>query len=75
VRLHPLDPSAKCGHCGSAGLAYVRTRTHGDLYQCQAPTPCKGFTIHFRKYGTVCGIAAERSQGYLTGWVECSKQG
>jgi hypothetical protein len=71
VKLHPLNPSVKCYHCGKGDLVFVRTRNGRDLYRCSAERPCKGLTIHSRR-GGVCGIGAEIGMGFTAGWVQCA---
>jgi hypothetical protein len=76
MKLHPLPPGAKCAHCGNAGLAFVRQRGNfGDVYRCTAQTPCEGYTIHYRKEGKACGIAAEAEFNWARlNWIACPGQ-
>jgi ssDNA-binding Zn-finger/Zn-ribbon topoisomerase 1 len=63
VRLHPLEPSVKCQHCGKGDLVFVRTWKSRDLYRCVAATPCESYTVHSRHDGRVCGVGAEVGTG------------
>jgi len=70
VRLHPLDKSVKCRHCGKGDLQFVRSRNYSDMYRCLGTPSCWGFTLHSRRNGN-CGTAAETTSALRIGWTEC----
>ena len=75
MRLHTLEPDVRCPYCHRGGLAFVRPRRfQGDLYRCTAPIPCRGLSLHYRKNGRACGVAAEGTNGLLVSWCECPGQ-
>ena len=71
MRLHPLDPSVKCLHCGTGFLQFARTRRGRDVYRCVGEAHCKGYMLHYRR-GKSCGVAPELNYGLIGTWVECA---
>ena len=71
MRLHPLAPDVSCPTCG-AGLAFVRVRIFGDLYQCASGGPCRRQIMHYRHKKThTCGYAPVYGTGVFGTWTAC----
>jgi hypothetical protein len=71
MRFHPLAPDVKCPACGAA-LTFIRTRGHGDLYQCASVGPRRCQVMHYlNKTTKTCGYSVLDPWGALGTWTEC----
>ena len=67
---HSLLQEGKCPACGP-GLAFIRVRKFGDLYQCGSGL-CKCQVMHYRNKTTrICDCSVICNYGLLGEWTAC----